>query len=403
VEADHIASLVLILGGLLIASMFLKSWLERLRLPPLVAFLALGVLLRLAENRWGLLGDAGAGTFRVLADLGVICLLFRVGLESDLAGLARQLRRASVLWVASVVASGAAGFAVAYYALGQALLPSVFVAVALTATSVGVPMAVWQQAKALRSPAGELLVDVAEMDDLSGVVLMALLFGVAPELVSGGPDLGSVGWALAGVLARLAGFMAVCYLFSRYLEKRITHFFQQMERGPDPMITVAGMAIVIAALAGLLGFSVAIGAFFAGLVFSRDPEAVKMEASFQSIHDLFVPFFFIGIGLAVEPGSLAVGLALGLALLAAAVGGKLAGVAGPALLWMNWRGAALLGISMVPRAEIAMIVMQRGRRLQSDAVPPELFGGMVVVSLVTCLLAPIILSRLLKRWPQKEA
>lgn len=402
-EPGAIPSLIFTLGGLLIASMFLKSWLERLGLPPLVAFLGLGLLLRLADGEWGLLGDLGHGTFQVLADLGVICLLFRVGLESDLAGLARQLRRASVLWLLSVVASGAAGFAVAYYALGQALLPGVFVAVALTATSVGVPMAVWHRAGKLDSASGELLIDVAEMDDVSGVVLMALLFGGASTLVGEAAALGPLAWTLAEVLVRLGGFMALCYLFSRYLEKRVTHFFRRMERGPDPMITVAGMAIVIAALAGLLGFSVAIGAFFAGLVFSRDPEAVKMEASFQAVHDLFVPFFFIGIGLAVEPSSLPGGVFLGLVLLVAAVGGKMAGVGGPALLWTGWRRATLLGLSMVPRAEIAMIIMERGRAMAREVVPPELFSGMTLVTLITCTAVPLVLRPLLRRWEAAEA
>jgi Kef-type K+ transport system membrane component KefB len=403
VEHGAIPSLILVLGGLIIASLFLKSWLERVGLPPLVGFLGLGLLLRLADDRWAFLSEVGHGTLGVLAGLGVIALLFRVGLESDLAGLVKQLRRASVIWVASVLVSGAAGFAVTHWALSQPVLPSVFVAVAMTATSVGVPMAVWQDAGALKSPTGELLIDTAEMDDLSGVVLMAILFGVAPMFAEGTADLAALGKTLAWVLARLAGFMAFCYLFSRYVEKRVTHFFQRMERGPDPMITVAGMAIVTAALAGLLGFSVAIGAFFAGLVFSRDPEAVRMEASFQALHDLFVPFFFIGIGLAVSPSAIPGAAALGLALAAAAIAGKVVGAGGPALLWAGGRGAALIGLSMVPRAEIAMIIMERGRTMGDGVVPADLFGSMAMVVVVTCVAVPPSLRPMLARWGPAKA
>ncbi|MEQ9552776.1 MAG: cation:proton antiporter [Coleofasciculus sp. G3-WIS-01] len=92
-------------------------------------------------------------------------------------------------------------------------------------------------------------------------------------------------------------FATFCYVFSRYFEAKLTQFFGQIEAPPEAMIEVVGISFMIAAIAGLLGFSVAIGAFFAGLVFSRDPDAVKFDASFESLYALFTPFFFIGIGL----------------------------------------------------------------------------------------------------------
>jgi Kef-type K+ transport system membrane component KefB len=160
-----------------------------------------------------------------------------------------------------------------------------------------------------------------------------------------------------------------------------------------------GIAIIIAAVAGLAGFSVAIGAFFAGLIFSRDPKAVKAVSSFDSVSDLFVPFFFVGIGLSMEPAALDGAVLVGATLVVVAVVGKLLGAAFPALVCASWQGALLIGVSMVPRAEITMIIMEQGRRLGGWAVPPEVFGGMVMVAAITSLAAPFALRWMLSRWP----
>ncbi|MBD3348939.1 MAG: hypothetical protein GF400_07065 [Candidatus Eisenbacteria bacterium] len=133
---------------------------------------------------------------------------------------------------------------------------------------------------------------------------------------------------------------------------------------PTAVLIVAAVTITaLAATAGLLGFSLAIGAFFAGLVFSRDPKAVRIEASFDVLYELFVPFFFVGLGVLVAPGSLGGALGVAAALLAAAVAGKLAGTAIPAAPLMKGAGAGAIALSMVPRAETAMVIMRYGHRL----------------------------------------
>jgi Kef-type K+ transport system membrane component KefB len=164
------------------------------------------------------------------------------------------------------------------------------------------------------------------------------------------------------------------------------------------MISIVGTAIVMAALAGMLGFSVAIGAFFAGLVFSRDPKAVKVDTAFESLYDLFVPFFFIHIGLSMSGGIAVDILFVGLILTLFAVAGKLAGAGMSARLFTGWRGTLLLGLSLVPRAEISMIITQKGLSLGDWAMLHELFGGMIVVSMLSCLVLPVLLRRLLLRW-----
>ncbi len=189
----------------------------------------------------------------------------------------------------------------------------------------------WQEARALRTAKGQLLVDVGELDDLSGVAIMALLLAMVPVM----GNVGSMPWLVLGrvgglFLLKLTVFAAFCWVFAQYLEGFITRWASRQEPAPGRMLTVLGLGLLIAANAGWLGFSLAIGALFAGLTFSRNPVAVRTEANFLDLYELFVPFFFIGIGLQLELGALWQGL--GLMLLAVTVPAKLLGAGIPAWL-----------------------------------------------------------------------
>ena len=109
-------------------------------------------------------------------------MLFQIGLESNIARLLRQLKRATIIWFGNIVFSGATAYVTSYFLLGLAVIPSLFVVFALTATSVAVSVSTWEEARVINSPMGELLVDSAEMDDVSGLILMALLFAIAPVI-----------------------------------------------------------------------------------------------------------------------------------------------------------------------------------------------------------------------------
>jgi Kef-type K+ transport system membrane component KefB len=389
---------VLLIGALTVIALFVKNVFRRLGVPGLVGLIAVGFALRVVDARLGVIGPEASWILEFLARMGVVALLFRVGLESDVGRLLGQLRRAGLIWAGNVAASGALGYVACRYLLDLGSVPSLFVAIGLTATSVGVSVGTWRDAGKLKSGPGELMLDVAELDDISGVVLMALLFGVLPVLRSGGSGLFSaVSRQLLIVLGRLALFSAGCLLFSRHLERRYTTWARSLAPEPDPMIVLAGLALVIAGLAGLLRYSLAIGAFFAGLVFSRDPRAVRIEASFNALHEFFVPFFFIGIGLRLAPDGAGLALGAGGLLLAVAVLGKLGGTYLPARLLSGRRTAWAMSWSMVPRAEIAMIVMRYGVERGPWAVSQAVYSAMVLVVAVTCFVVPPVLRAQLGR------
>jgi len=392
-HADH--TLLIALGALLVLSPLVKGSCTRLGIPSLVGYILLGFAVRLIDERWQIASAAFDATFAILAQLGVVALLFRVGLKSHVHELLAKLPDASLIWLGNVLLSLVLGFAVARYPLGLPLETSLVVATALSATSVAVSVAVWDEMRWLDSSAGQLLIDVAELDDLSAVLLLAVLLALIPNL-QGDPSLllPSVGGTLLGLLARLLLFVAGCYLFALYIESAFTRLARRWhDSGTGLAISVLGAGLSIAVLADYLGFSLAIGALFAGLAFSRDPQAVATDAKFIDFYELLTPFFFIYIGMQLPPDAILPSLGLAAALLPVAVLGKFVGAGLPALRVASRADALRLGLSMVPRAEIAMVVIHQCRQFGTDVVPDRVFAAMILLAVATSVLAPIALRR----------
>ncbi len=397
-EVD-LSYLILLIGAALVLTVATRASLARLSLPALAGYIVLGLLINLVDSRWRFIDLSAAHGLALLADIGIIALLFRVGLESNLQNLVRQLRGASVIWVGNFGLSAVAGFA-AVYLLGYGLLPALFVGAALTATSIGVTAATWQEMGTLQSENGALMLDVAELDDVSGVIVMSLLFSLAPLIHAGDGNGVMTRLVVDGglLLAKFAGFCAVCYLFAHHLEARLTAWFSRLEPDFGSLLLVAGVGFMIAGFAEHLGFSLAIGALFAGLAFSRDPSEKQIDSQFEGIYRFFAPFFFIGIGLSVDLSAIGDALGVGLIVLLAAIIGKLVGAGLPAVLATSGGGAFLIGVSLIPRAEIALVIMQKGVSMGDWAVPRDLFAAVVLVSLATCLATPFAVRWLFQRF-----
>jgi len=152
----------------------------------------------------------------------------------------------------------------------------------------------------------------------------------------------------------------------------------------------------LAALAGLLGLAGIIGAFLAGMILAESSDQFALDERSKPIYEFLVPFFFVYIGGEVDPRSLADGgvLLLALAITAVAVVSKLIG-AGGAMWGTGRRSMAIVGVGMVPRGEVGLIVAGIG--LSKGIVPEEIFSVVVVMSLATTLIAPVLLNSLYAR------
>jgi len=156
------------------------------------------------------------------------------------------------------------------------------VAVALSATSVGVALAAWQDHKLMQSDLAGLLTDVAELDDISAVALMAMLFALLPVLFTGISGMAAaVGGEWLGFLLTFGGFVAVRLLFSYFTERRMTRCSQHLDTALLRMLLVAGVGFLIAAFTEHLGYSLAIGALVAGSL----PARTAKRAAARGAHD----------------------------------------------------------------------------------------------------------------------
>lgn len=379
-----------------------RRFLEHSFIPPIVVYIIVGLLCNGLNMQFHFMNKHVHEGISLMAEIGIVILLFRVGLESKLEHLVGQLKRASFIWLGNVSVSAVIGFVAARFVLGFSLIASLFLAVALSATSVGISAALWQAHGRLDTPEGALLIDVAELDDISAVMMMSVLFSMAPTLArSQSVSLSVIGMEILVLLGKLALFLMICFLFARYLESHIMSFFHTTS-GASTFVAALGVLFVISGLAGALGYSLAIGAIFAGFSFSRDPAEHELDMQLDFLFYIFVPFFFVNIGMNVRLDLISSALPVGGVLFLAACLGKLVGTGLPALFVLEKRETFILSLSMIPRAEIAMLIMLFGFQHELAFVSPRLFGGMVMVTILTCVFVPVVLHPLLQEQSSKD-
>ena len=239
--------LVLLVGVTIILAILIKAALERIGIPSLVGYLLLGIAMGFLDEQVHFLNPPVKEVYAFLAELGIISLLFRVGLESNLAGLISQLPRASFILLGNLSFSGILGFLAASKILQLELIPSLFISIALMATSVGISVSVWQEAQALNTDDGELLIDIAEMDDIAAIALMSLFLAMIPVL-NGDVEASIVPVfleTLSPFLLKVTFFGSFCLILFNFLELPMTRFFERLEPAPDPMLMVAGQRLLL--------------------------------------------------------------------------------------------------------------------------------------------------------------
>ncbi|MCG2587323.1 cation:proton antiporter [Rhodohalobacter sulfatireducens] len=394
-----IATYILFVGLIIVISIFIKYGFDRIGLPALLGYFALGIIAKYLDNTFSFLNQEGIEIIEFLADLGIIALLLKIGLESKLSRLIKLLPKASIIWVGDVLISGAVGFLTSYYLIGWEIIPSLFVATAFTATSVGISANVWDEMGAIKSDTGQTLLDVAEMDDISGILLMGILFSIAPVLLGEGAGLPGVQiLTTVGVfLLKLTLFGLICVLFSRFIGEQLIETLNKLHGGKSRILVVVGIGLMAAAISTLLGFSFAIGAFLIGVLLSSNPSKVKMDSSFEALYALFVPFFFINIGMNVDLSALfSIEMSL-LLLIAAAFIGKFLGAGLGTWVSLGLSYSTVIGLSMIPRAEIFLIIMKRGLDMGEWAVTAEMFTYAVVISTLSVIIVPLLLKNILNK------
>ena len=315
-----------------------------------------------------------------LAELGVLVLLFEVGLESDLHDLRRAGLQATLVALVGVVVPFAVGYGI-MYALGYPQLLAIFVGATFTATSVGITARVLADLGRLQDAAAKVVLGAAVVDDILGLIILAVVTGIAQ---TGGVSFGSV----AMLSAKAFVFLAVAILVGLRLAPTLIRWVGGLKARGTLIVYSVVFAVGLAVIADLIGLATIIGAFAAGLVLATTERREHIEERLKPVADLLVPVFFVTVGMKVQPAMLSpfgddaqFGLALLLTLVA--VASKLA--AGLAVYQRGVRRWAV-GVGMVPRGEVGLIFAGAG--LAAGVIAQDLYSALVVVVMLTTFVAP---------------
>lgn len=388
---------------ILVSARIFAELFARVGIPPVLGEVGAGLLIGPSLLGWVEMNDI----IRLLAEIGIILLLFEIGLEVDVEKLKAQKLNAVTVALLGALLPFAGGFALAYYGFDLSLLTALFIGGTLTATSIGITLRVLKDLNLTHTPGAQVVVGAAVLDDILGVVLLVLLADFALT--------GEVSWANT---LRVMGMMAVFLVVAPLLASVMSHFLRIYElryRGLPGFVPTFIIALVLffAWVAHLFGAPEILGAFAAGVALSRRfivPFAAFIQADerfteavnqqMQPLIHLFTPLFFVSVGLAVDLtvvdwGSAAF-WALGGLLLLVAIAGKIAGgLAVPRMpLDERWR----IGVAMVPRGEVGLIFAELGRT--AKVFTQEIYAVLIFVVILTTLLAPIWLKRMTPRRTQ---
>lgn len=332
-------------------------------------------------------------TLEVFAELGVIFLLFWVGLESKLGDIRSVGRPAAMVGSLGVVIPVAAGIGAAF-ALGASTATAVFIGAALAATSVGITSAILVELGLQAGKAGRTILGAAVIDDILALVILAIATGIASE-----------GGVSASEIALLIGLSVVFLAFFGLGGQRLLSARPAMLEAPrfadSPLLPAVLICLGLAVLAAEIGLAAVIGAFLAGMIVAETREHTPIQAEVAPLYAFFAPFFFAVIGAQLDVSRLAnfenlmilLGLTL-LAILTKFIGSWLGAKA------LSARDRAIVSMGMIPRGEVGVIVAALG--YSKGAIDADVFAEVVGMAILTTLVAPYLIRWAARRGSPSE-
>ncbi len=402
-DTPQTTSLFLVLAGMLVGAKLLGELCERLGTPAVLGELLAGVIL--GPSLLGLVPTGtgfAAETVELLAGLGVVLLLFEVGLETELKAMVKVGGAAAAVAVVGVALPFAGGYL--FWQLwphplatdpAASTITAIFIGATLTATSVGITARVLGDLGWMQSSEARIVLGAAVIDDIVGLVILSIV-GV---LATGGA-VAPLG--MLKILALAVGFLVIAVLVGNRTMPTVLDLVGRMRARGVLAALVFAFVLCLAALATFAGSAMIIGAFAGGLILASTRHHEEIEQAMSPVAAIFAPLFFVKVGAALDLSLLdprASGastiLVAALVLTLVAIVGKVA--AGWAAPWAAF-DRLTVGIGMVPRGEVGLIFADLGRR--TGVLSQELFGAVVLVVMATTFSAPLVLKfRLQHRTP----
>ncbi len=385
----HASDILLTLFIIFIAAQIGAEVAQRLKLPGVVGEIAAGCVVGPSLLGWLTAEQILPGTpVDVLAEIGVVLLLFAVGLETRLDDLKKVGKSAFLVGVLGVIIPFAAG---ALWAHGEGFewVKSLFVAAAFVATSAGITARVLQELGVLRHTESRVILGAAVIDD----ILAMLLLGIVSSLQGGGSlNVESLLLTLGGAV----GFVVLIGWGGTKVMRRQSGWLEAPISSHSALTLVLALCLGLAWLSTRFGLAAIIGAFLAGMIASETRQRDELEHQTLPLLAFITPFFFVVTGAKINLAELANGHALWMLFIVTviAIASKLAGGFLGALS-LGRRSATIVGFGMVPRGEVGVVIASLG--LAAGVFSEQIYAIIVAMSLITAMVTPPVLAWLLRR------
>lgn len=336
--------------------------------------------------------EAQSEVISVLSELGVILLLFEIGLESDLKELIRVGPQAAVVAIVGVVAPFTLGTAGLIALFGISTIPAVFAGAALTATSIGITAKVLAEIQQLNSKEGQIIIGAAVLDDVLGIIVLAVVASLAK---TGEIDIISILYLIGGAAAFLIGAILLGRLLSPYFVALV----ERMETRGQLLLSSLVFAFFLSYIAAAIHLEAILGAFAAGLILAETEKRNELEEQVIPVADMLVPVFFVVVGAGTDLSVLnpadptnREGLMMAAFLIAIAIIGKV--ITGFTVFGQGNINRTAIGIGMVPRGEVGLVFAGVGSA--SGILSESLEAAIIVMVIMTTFLAPPMLRVVFK-------
>lgn len=367
--------ILLTLFVMLAAAKVMAELFERLRQPAVVGEILAGVLIGPSLLGW----VAPTEITNTLAEIGVIFLLFTVGLETKPASIFRVGKRALLVAVLGVVTPFLAGWLL-MKAWGGSGIESMFLGTAMVATSVGITARVLSSLGVLNSLTSRIILGAAVIDDILGLMILAVVSGLA---------IGPVNYLSIITTALLAvGFTAFVVLVGAPVVKRMAPRIENLQGSQALFVSALLLCLGISVAAAFVGVAAIVGAFLAGMAFAEvAEERPTMHKQMSGVTEFLVPFFLVSIGMQLKLEIFRDPSVIGFAILVTlvAVITKLVGC-GAGAWGLGWKQVGQVGMGMVPRGEVGIVVAQIGMAMA--IISDSLYGVVLMMAVATTLIAP---------------
>jgi len=371
---DH-AGVLLALLIMLAAAKIMAEVFERLRQPAVVGEILAGIIIGPSLLNW----VQPSEFITILAEIGVIFLLFNVGLETKPQAILAVGRRAFIVAVLGVVVPFAAGYLIALWWDGS-IVEAMFIGAALVATSVGITARVLGSLGLLDAPTARIILGAAVIDDILGLLILSVVSGFSK---------GAVDYYELAKTAGLAIFFTLFVVFiGADLVKRLAPRIESLHVSKPFFNAGLILCLGLSLAANYIGVAAIIGAFLAGMTLAEATEDNrKMHRMTSGVTEFFVPFFLVNIGMQLNLSIFQNVPVIVLAAIVTIVAVLTKFVAcGLGAYGLGWRRAAQVGIGMVPRGEVGIVVAQIGLGLA--VVSDAFFAAVLFMAIATTLIAP---------------